>query len=144
VSDKTYAPELQTMIERAGAITEAEAERLGALWVADEDIVLPEASLALGINGGVDAPMVTNAELVGAWEHALDAAGKAGRVDEIEAAQAAGRAAEHAMRHEHGVEKDGVAEAVRSAVLGTGVRDLLADDEVATLTAAWRRVVGNA
>jgi len=42
----------------------------------------------------------------------------------------------------HRRDRAGAEEAVRSAVLATGVRDLLTDDEYATLTAAWRKVLG--
>ncbi|PZE28658.1 MULTISPECIES: hypothetical protein [unclassified Curtobacterium] len=144
MSKRTYAQHLQAMIERAGSLTAQEAEALGRLWKADEDIVLPEPSWAFEIQGGIDVPVVTNVQLVAAWEHALHAAGTAGRVDEIEAAQDAGRAAARDLRHIHDDElaEDGAQEAVRSAVLAAGVRDLIPDDEYQTLTTAWRRVLG--
>jgi hypothetical protein len=145
MSKRAYSERLQAMIDRAGQLTGDEIEALGKLWKADEDIVFPQPSLALGIVGEVDYPVVTNADLVTAWEYALDAAGKAGRVDEIEAAQDAGRAVKRDLRHLHDDElaKDGSEEAVRSAVLATGVRDLIADEDFQALTAAWRRVVGD-
>lgn len=141
---ETYAPQLQAMIDRAGMLTAEEAESLGRLWKSDEEIVFPEPSLALGIVGEVSYPMVTNAELADAWQRALDAAGGAGRVDEIHAAQAAGRAAARDIRHQHddSYAKDGAEEAVRSAVLATGVRDLIGDDDFRILTAAWSQVLG--
>lgn len=140
VSDDTSNTALQSMIERAGRITAEEAEALDVTWKADEAILLPEPSASLAIQGGADGRMVTNADLLAAWQHALDAAGAAGRVEEIEAAQEAGRAVKHSDAHRR--DRAGAEEAVRSAVLATGVRDLLTDDEYATLTAAWRKVLG--
>jgi hypothetical protein len=140
VPDERYAPELQTMIDRAGRITPDEATALADRWAADEDVVIPEVSASLAIQGGADGAMVTNATLVGAWEHALEAAGTAGRVDEIEAAQAAGRAVRHA--HPHLRDRSGAEEAVRAAVLGIGVRDLVSAEDLDALTAVWRRVLG--
>ncbi|WP_146240233.1 hypothetical protein [Curtobacterium sp. MCSS17_008] len=140
MTDDTSTTGLQSMIERAGRITAEEAEALDVAWKADEQILLPEPSASLAIQGGADGRMVTNADLLAAWQHALDAAGAAGRVDEIEAAQEAGRAVKHSDAHRR--DRAGAEEAVRSAVLATGVRDLLSDDEYATLTAAWRKVLG--
>lgn len=140
VSEDTSNTALQAMIERAGRITADEAEALDVAWKADEDIVVPEPSASLAIQGGADGRMVTNANLVAAWQHALDAAGAAGRVEEIEAAQEAGRAVKHSDAHLR--DRAGAEEAVRSAVLATGVRDLVSDDEYAVLTAAWRKVLG--
>lgn len=140
VTDDTSNTALQSMIERAGRITAEEAEALDVTWKADEAILLPEPSASLAIQGGADGRMVTNADLLAAWQHALDAAGAAGRVEEIEAAQEAGRAVKHSDAHRR--DRAGAEEAVRSAVLATGVRDLLTDDEYATLTAAWRKVLG--
>ncbi|GGL10393.1 hypothetical protein GCM10009769_30600 [Curtobacterium luteum] len=140
VSDTTSNGALQAMIERAGRITAEEAESLDVTWKADEGILVPEPSASLAIQGGADGRMVTNADLLAAWQHALDAAGAAGRVEEIEAAQEAGRAVRHSDAHLR--DRAGAEEAVRSAVLATGVRDLVSDDEYATLTAAWRKVLG--
>lgn len=140
VTDTTSNAGLQAMIERAGRITADEAEALDVTWKADEGIVLPEPSASLAIQGGADGRMVTNADLVAAWQHALEAAGAAGRVEEIEAAQEAGRAVRHSDARLR--DRAGAEEAVRSAVLATGVRDLVSDDEFATLTAAWRKVLG--
>jgi len=140
VTDDTSNTALQSMIERAGRLTAEEAEALDVAWKADEQIVVPEASASLAIQGGADGRMVTNADLLAAWKHALDAAGEAGRVDEIEAAQEAGRAVKHSDAHLR--DRGGAEEAVRSAVLATGVRDLLSDEEYDTLTAVWRTVLG--
>ena len=89
MSKEIYPPQLQAMIDRAGILTAEETERLGQLWETDEDLVLPPPSLAYEAFGGFDVPIVTNAALLGAWQRALDAAGNAGRVDEIDAARAA-------------------------------------------------------
>lgn len=131
---------LQAMIVRAGQITADEAESLDVAWKADEAIVVPEPSASLAIQGGADGRMVTNADLLAAWQHALEAAGAAGRVEEIEAAQEAGRAVRHSDARLR--DRAGAEEAVRSAVLASGVRDLVSDDEYATLTAVWRKVLG--
>jgi len=142
VTDDTSNAALRSMIERAGRITADEAEALDVAWKADEQIVVPVSSASLAVQGGADGRMVTNADLLAAWQHALDAAGTAGRVDAIEAAQEAGRAVKHSDAHLR--DRAGAEEAVRAAVLATGVRDLLTDDEYATLTATWRRVLGKA
>ncbi|WP_152998032.1 hypothetical protein [Curtobacterium luteum] len=140
MSDDTSNPDLQAMIDRAGRLTADEAESLDVTWKADERIVVPEPSASLAIQGGADGRMVTNADLLAAWQHALDAAGAAGRAEEIEAAQQAGRAVRHSDAHLR--DRAGAEEAVRSAVLATGVRDLITDDEYAALTTAWRTVLG--
>ncbi|GAA4677475.1 hypothetical protein [Frondihabitans cladoniiphilus] len=144
MAETTYSPELQSMIDRAGSMTADEVEALGRLWKNDEDIAFPPASFALGLVGEVAYPVVTNEELVDAWQRALDAAGAGGRVDEIHAAQEAGRATTRDVRHQHddARAKDGAEEAVRSAVLATGVRDLISDDDFRVLTAAWSKVLG--
>lgn len=141
---KVYPQHLQAMIDRAGSLTAAEVETLGRLWKADEDIVFSQPDFALGIQGGATIPEVTNEQLLAAWKNALDAAGSAGRVDEIEAAEEAGRAAKRDIRHLHDDElaKDGAEEAVRSAVLAVGVHDLIAEEDYLTLTAAWAQVLG--
>ena len=146
MSKTTYSPELQAMIDQAGRLTAEEAEKLGKLWKGDEEIAFAAPSFALGLNGGVNAPMVTNAELASAWQRALDAAGEAGRVDEIEAAREAGRAATRDIKHldDDAYAKDGAEEAVRSAVLATGVRDLISEEDYDVLTAAWTTVLGAA
>jgi hypothetical protein len=144
MSKGAYPQHLQAMIDRAGALTAQEAEALGRVWKGEEDIAFPDPSLALGLVGEVDVPAATNEQLIAAWQHALDAAGSAGRVDEIEAAEDAGRAAKRDLRHLHDDEyaKDGAEEAVRSAVLAAGVRDLISEEDFATLTMAWTRVLG--
>jgi hypothetical protein len=145
MSKKVHPEQLQSMIDRAGRLTAEEAAALGGYWKADEDIAFPEPSIALGVVGEVSYPVVTNADIVTAWDNALDGAGKAGRVDEIEAATEAGRATKRDVRHMHDdeLEKDGAEEAVRAAVLATGVRDLISDEDYRTLTAAWSRTLGD-
>lgn len=140
MSDTNHRDDLQAMIERAGRLTAEEGEALGAAWTADEDIVIPEPSASLAIQGGADGAMVTNPDLVAAWAHALEAAGAAGRVDEIEAAREAGRAVRHGDVHLR--DRGNVEEAVRSAVLAVGVGDLLPEAEQQALTASWRKVLG--
>ncbi|WP_066520827.1 hypothetical protein [Curtobacterium ammoniigenes] len=141
---KAYPEHLQAMIDRAGTLTADEVEALGRLWKADEEIVFSQPDFALGINGGATIPEVTNEQLLAAWQNALDAAGNAGRVDEIEAAQDAGRAAKRDIRHLHDDElaKDGAEEAVRAAVLAVGVQDLISEEDFLTLTGAWAQVLG--
>jgi hypothetical protein len=146
MSKGTYSQELQAMIDRAGRLTAEEAAELGRLWKDDEEIEVVPTNVALTLVGEVDSAFVTNGRLVAAWEHALHAAGNAGRVDEIEAAQEAGRAAKRDLRHMHddSFTKDGAEEAVRSAVLATGVRDLISEEDHRALTAAWTEVLGDA
>lgn len=144
MANELFAPPLQEMIDRAGRLTAEEAEALGTLWKGDEGIVFPTPNLALGLVGEVEYPVVTNEKLIGAWERALEAAGNAGRVDEIHAAEEAGRAATRDVRHFHddAYAKDGAEQAARSAVLAAGVRDLITDDDFQALTSAWTRVLG--
>src|SRR3954467_6911118 len=129
MSQETYPVEQQAMIDRAAALTAAETDALGTLWESDEQLVMPELSLQLELQGEFDAPLVTNQALIDAWEHALDAAGKAGRATEFGAAVAAGHAATREVRHLHDSpsSKNGSEQAVRAAVLAVGVRDLISD-----------------
>ncbi len=141
---ETYPARLQAMIDRAADLTATETDALGKLWESDEGLMMPPMSLGLEIQGEFDAPVVTNQDLLDAWQHALDAAGAAGRVDEIEAARAAGRAATREVRHlkDSPSSKNGTEEAVRSAVLAVGVKDLISASDYDTLVAPWQQVLG--
>jgi hypothetical protein len=141
---ETYPSQLQVLIDRAGSLTAEESDALGKLWEEDEGWILPEANVATELFGGFDVPQITNAGLVEAWQRALDASGNAGRVTEIEAAREAGRAVAHDVRQTDESEstKNGVEEAVRSAVLAVGVRDLISDVDYQTLVAPWQKVLG--
>lgn len=132
------------MIDRAGTLTAAEVDALGRLWESDEELVMPPMPLAAEIQGEFDVPVVTNQALLDAWEHALDAAGNAGRVTELDAAMDAGRAATQDVRHLHDSpsSKNGTEQAVRSAVLAVGVRDLIPDADYQTLVSPWEQVLG--
>ncbi|HEX4058874.1 MAG TPA: hypothetical protein VHX87_11235 [Galbitalea sp.] len=144
MSEETYPANLQAMIDRAATLTEDETKALGDLWESGEDLVLPTPLLRAEVFGSLDAPVVTNQALIAAWQHALDAAGNAGRVDEIDAARAAGRATVRDVRHDHdtAAEKKGAEEAVRSAVLAVGVRDLISAEDYDVLVAPWQQVLG--
>jgi hypothetical protein len=144
MSHPTYSPAVQVMIDRAASLTATETDSLGTLWENDEELVLPGVPAYDQLLGELDYPIVTNKALIAAWQSALDAAGTAGRVDEIEAARAAGRAATHDVRHLKDTEaaKNGAEEAVRSAVLAVGVRDLIADADYQTLVSPWQQVLG--
>jgi hypothetical protein len=144
MSRETYPVELQAMIDRAGDLTAAETDSLGQLWESDEGLVLPNPSVFLEVVGYEDYPVVTNQALIDAWERALDAAGNAGRANEIDAARAAGRAALLDVRHLQDSEssKNGAEEAVRSAVLAVGVRDLISEIDYRILVTPWQQVLG--
>jgi len=144
MSNESYPAEQQAMIDRAAALTAAETEALGTLWESDEQLIMPNMSILDELQGEFDAPLVTNQALIDAWEHALDAAGKAGRVTELDAAMAAGRAATREVRHldDSPSSKNGTEQAVRSAVLAVGVRDLIPDDDYQTLVSPWQQVLG--
>jgi hypothetical protein len=135
---------LSAIIDRASSLTAAEVDSLGTLWESDEDLVLPPPSLLLELQGEVDYPVVTNKALVDAWQRALDAAGKAGRVNELDAARAGGRAAVRDVRRlkDSEASKNGAEEAVRSAMLAVGVRDLISDDDYQILVSPWQQVLG--
>ena len=144
MSNESYPAEQQAMIDRAAALTAVETEALGTLWESDEQLIMPNMSILDELQGEFDAPLVTNQALIDAWEHALDAAGKAGRVTELDAAMAAGRAATREVRHldDSPSSKNGTEQAVRSAVLAVGVRDLISDDDYQTLVSPWQQVLG--
>ena len=145
MSQETYPVQLQAMIDRAGGLTAEQVDALGTLWESDEGLMLPRPSFSLEIQGVIDVPVVTNQALVDAWQRALDAAGNAGRVDELEAAIAAGRATQRDVRHlkDSASAKNGSEEAVRSAVLAVGVRDLITDEDYQVLVAPWQQVLGS-
>jgi hypothetical protein len=131
------------MIDRAGSLTETEAAALGTLWKSSEGLTL---SGSIGSDHGrVAVAVATNFALVHAWERALEAAGGAGRADEIDAAREAGRAASHGVRHLKidATSKDGAEEAARAAVLAVGVRDLITDADYAILASAWQQALGD-
>jgi hypothetical protein len=144
MSQETFPTELQVMIDRAGTLTADEVEKLGQLWESDEDLAMARPSLALEVQGFIDYPVVTNAELNEGWERAVKTAGDANRVDVLDAAIAAGRAAQHDDRHLHDSpsSKNGTEQAVRSAVLAVGIRDLLSEKDYNVLVSAWRQVIG--
>jgi len=144
MSQETFPPELQAMIDRAGTLTAEETETLGQLWESDEDLILPPPSLLGEAYGGLDFPLVTNQDLNNAWDLAVKTAGDADRVDVLDAAIAAGRAAKRDVRHLHDSpsSKNGSEEAVRSAVLAVGIRDLLDEKDYNVLVSAWRQVIG--
>ena len=139
-----YSAQLQSMIDRAGTLSADEVDALGKLCESDEQLVMPPMSFAAELQGEFDFPVVTNQALLDAWEHALDAAGNAGRVTELDAAMDAGRAATHDVRHLHDSpsSKNGTEQAVRSAVLAVGVRDLISDADYQTLVSPWQQVLG--
>lgn len=144
MAHETYPAQLQAMIDRASTLTAEETDALGKLWESGEDLVMPKMSIIDEAQGEFDAPIVTNQALLDAWEHALDAAGNAGRVTELDAAMAAGQAATREVRHLHDSpsSKNGTEQAVRSAVLAVGVRDLITDAEYQTLVGPWQQVLG--
>jgi hypothetical protein len=144
--NETYPPDLQEMIDRAGTLTVDETQAMGDLWESEEELVLPAPSLLWELQGGLDEPEVTNQDLLDAWQRALHAASNADpiRLDAIEAARAAGRAATHDERHLHDsrAEKNGAEQAVRSAVLAVGVRDLISASDFTVLAGPWGKVLG--
>ena len=144
MTEESYPAALQAMIDRATTLTEEETKALGDLWESDEALLLDEPNFALELFGGLDFPVVTNKALLDAWQHALDAAGNAGRVNEIDAARAAGRAAVHDVRFEHDTEaeKNGTEQAVRAAVLALGVFDLISKTDYFTLVTPWQQALG--
>ena len=79
MSRDTYPEKLQALIDRAGTLTAEETQSLGQLWESDEDLLLPPPS-GLGelFFGELDNPLVTNQDLLAAWQRTLDAAGNAG------------------------------------------------------------------
>jgi hypothetical protein len=144
MSQETYPVILQAMIDRAGSLTAAETKALGQLWESSEKLALNTPSVLDEAFGELALPLVTNEMLIAAWENALNAAGNAGRANEIDAARAAGRAATRDDRHVNDSEssKNGAEEAVRCAVLAVGVRDLIDDEDYQALVTPWQKVLG--
>jgi hypothetical protein len=144
MTNETYSAVLQAMIDRAATLTQEETKALGDMWESEEGLVLPAPNLGAELFGALDFPVITNKALLGAWQRALDAAGNAGRVNEIDAARAAGRAAVHEVRFEHDseAEKSGTEQAVRAAVLALGVIDLISKTDYFTLVTPWQQVLG--
>ncbi|MEJ1229846.1 MAG: hypothetical protein WDM88_03110 [Galbitalea sp.] len=144
MTEESYPAVLQAMIDRAASLTKEETKALGDMWESDEDLLLPEPSLAMELFGALDLPAITNKALLDAWQRALDAAGNAGRVNEIDAARAAGRAAVREVRFEHDTEaeKNGAEQAVRAAVLAVGVIDLISKTDYFTLVTPWQQALG--
>jgi hypothetical protein len=144
MAKETYPAVLQAMIDRAGTLSPEETKALGDLWESDEGLVLPPSSALYELAGGIDFPVVTNKALVDAWERALDAAGNAGRANEIDAARDAGRAAVREVRFEKDTEdeKNGTEQAVRAAVLAVGVIDLISKSDYYTLVSPWQTALG--
>jgi hypothetical protein len=144
VAKETYPAVLQAMIDRAATLTDEETKALGDFWESDEGLLLPYPQIALEVFGSMDYPVITNQALLDAWQHALDAAGNAGRAIEIEAARAAGHAAVREVRFEHDSEseKNGAEQAVRAAVLAVGVIDLISKTDYFTLVTPWQQTLG--
>jgi hypothetical protein len=144
MANETYPAVLQAMIDRAATLTDEETKALGDIWESDEDPMLAPPSILFELVGGLDVPVVTNRALLDAWKRALDAAGNAGRVNEIDAARAAGRAAVHEVRFEGDseAEKNATEQAVRAAVLAVGVIDLISKPDYLTLVAPWQQALG--
>jgi hypothetical protein len=139
-----YPAALQVMIDRAGNLTAEQVDALGSLWESDEELIMERPSIAAELMGEVNPPLVGNQALIDAWQRALDAAGTAGRVEEIEAARAAGRATHRDDRHldDSPSSKNGCEEAVRCAVLAVGVKDLIPQTDYSTLVIPWEQVLG--
>ncbi|MFC5503189.1 hypothetical protein ACFPJ4_13150 [Lysinimonas soli] len=145
MSNEIYPAALQAMIDRAGALTAEEIDTLGRLWESDEGLIMGKPSVSAELLGELNPPIVTNHALIDAWQRALDAAAGAGRVEELDAARAAGHATHRDDRHlkDSPSAKNGSEEAVRSAVLAVGVKDLISDTDYQILVAPWQQVLGD-
>jgi len=144
MTHETSSSPLQSMIDRASSLSAAQVDALGTLWESDEELMMLKPDFFAELEGEVNPPFATNQALIQAWERALDAAGTAGRVDEIEAARAAGRAVHRDDRHlaDSPSSKNGAEEATRSAVLAVGVKDLISDADYQILVGPWQHVLG--
>ena len=144
MTEETFPARLQAIIDQAGALSSDQIAALGDLWEDEEDLQVPYVGIGLALQGEISIPVVTNMELVNAWQRALDAAGNAGRANELDAAIAAGRAVKRDDRHldDSPSEKNGSEEAVRSAVLAVAVKDLISDEDYQALTGPWQKVLG--
>jgi hypothetical protein len=81
MAHEIYPAALQSMIDRAGSLSAEQIDKLGQLWESDEELIMEEPSISAELMGEVNPPLVANQSLIDAWQHALDAAGQAGRVE---------------------------------------------------------------
>lgn len=141
---ETFPPILQAMIDRASELSAEDTKALGDYWESDEGWQLPVVPWYEQLFGYLEIPAMTNRRLQKAWQDALEAAGNAGRANEIDAARAAGRAAVRADRkfHDTEAEENGAEQAVRAAVLALGVHDLISPTDYITLVGPWQKVLG--
>jgi hypothetical protein len=88
--------------------------------------------------------MPTDFALQRAWQSASSVASREGRADELDAALAAEKGMERAVRHFKigRVAKAGAIEAARAAVLAVGVRDIIEDKTYELLIGPWQRTLG--
>ena len=132
------------MIEKAKSLTAEQADALGTAWTSQEGISFDRASLGDVHRFVHELPQIQNLALQYAWQRVSSVATEEGRADELDAAIAAERAAEHAVRHlaVGPIPKAGAVEAARAAVLAVGVRDVIQNEAYELLVGPWEQVFG--
>jgi hypothetical protein len=132
------------MIERAKNLTSEQADALGTAWTSQEGLSYDPASLGGGYTFMHEIPRIQNLALQYAWQRVSSVATEEGRADELDAAIAAEKAVERAVRHFKigPIPKAGAVEAARAAVLAVGIRDLIEDKAYELLVGPWELVFG--
>jgi hypothetical protein len=139
-----FSPVLTEMIERAKNLTSDQADALGTTWTSQEGLSNDPASLGSGYSYKREIPRIQNPALQFAWQRVSSVASEQGRADELDAAIAAEKAVERAVRRFKigRIPKAGAVEAARAAVLAVGVRDLIDDKAYELLVGPWQQVFG--
>ena len=139
-----FSAALTEMIERAKNMTSDQADALGIAWTSQEGLSYDPASLGSGYVYMREIPQIQNLALQYTWQHISSVASEEGRADELDAAIAAEKAVERAVRHFKigPISKAGAVEAARAAVLAVGVRDIIEDKAYELLVGPWQKVFG--
>jgi hypothetical protein len=135
---------LTGMIEQAKGVTAEQADALGTAWTSEEGLSYDPASLGAGHTFQREQPHIQNLALQEAWQRVSALASEQGRADELDAAIAAEKAVEHAVRHFDigAIPKAGAVEAARAAVLAAGVRDIIDSETYDLLIGPWQSALG--
>ena len=140
---EVFSAELTSMIEQVKALTSDQADALGTAWTSEEGVTFDPASF-LSHTWMHEIPHIQNLALQYAWQRVSSVATEEGRADELDAAIAAEKAAEHAVEHMKigPLPKAGAVEAARAAVLAVGVRDVIDEKVYELLVGPWQQVLG--
>lgn len=136
---------IKEMIERAEHLTPTQADALGAAWTSEEGLTYDPASLFSSHAYLSEIPRIQNVALQKAWRRVSSIATEEGRADELDAAIAAEKAVERAIRFFNigPLSKAGAVEAARAAVLAVGIRDIIEVNAYELLVGPWQQAFGH-